>query len=84
LADFFATGVYDRRRELVKTESPSMDISFPATSSGFCTWPPAAMETGGFAHATVGRGCGFEISEAEQHYMKDFAAGWCSDAAAGP
>lgn len=25
---------------------------------------------------------GFEISEAEQHYMKDFAAGWCSDAAA--
>ena len=26
LADFFATGVYDRRRTLVKTSSPSMDI----------------------------------------------------------
>ncbi|MBO4360810.1 MAG: threonine synthase, partial [Eubacteriaceae bacterium] len=26
LADFFATGTYDRRRELVKTPSPSMDI----------------------------------------------------------
>ncbi len=26
LSDFFATGVYDRRREFYKTESPSMDI----------------------------------------------------------
>ena len=26
LADFFATGTYDRRRDLVKTPSPSMDI----------------------------------------------------------
>lgn len=26
LTDFFATGVYDRRREFVKTASPSMDI----------------------------------------------------------
>ena len=26
LADFFATGTYDRRRDLVKTASPSMDI----------------------------------------------------------
>jgi len=83
LADFFATGVYDRRRELVKTESPSMDILVSSNLERLLY-----MAAGGDGNRVaslmrqLAEDGGFEISEAEQHYMKDFAAGWCSDAAA--
>jgi threonine synthase len=83
LADFFATGVYDRKRDLVRTESPSMDILVSSNLERLLY-----MASGGdgdrvaFLMRQLNENGGFEISEDEQRYMKDFAAGWCSDAAA--
>lgn len=80
LADFFATGVYDRRRELVKTESPSMDILVSSNLERLLY-----MASGGNPErvsALMGelaaRGW-FRIGEAEKAYIADFASGWCSD-----
>ncbi len=83
LADFFATGVYDRQRQLVKTESPSMDILVSSNLERLLH-----MAAGGdgqrvaFLMRQLAQDGSFEISEHEQQYMRDFAAGWCSDAAA--
>lgn len=83
LADFFTTGIYDRQRELVKTESPSMDILVSSNLERLLY-----MASGGDGRRVaslmgqLARDGGFEISEDEQQYIKDFAAGWCSDSAA--
>jgi threonine synthase len=83
LADFFSTGVYDRQRELVKTESPSMDILVSSNLERLLY-----MAAGGDGQRVaalmrqLNQEGSFEISEDEQKYVKDFAAGWCSDAAA--
>lgn len=83
LADFFSTGVYDRQRELLKTESPSMDI---LVSSNLERLLYMAASGNGQRVASLMRQLAqdgsFEILDGEQRYMKDFTAGWCSDAAA--
>lgn len=84
LSDFFATGVYDRKRKLLKTDSPSMDILVSSNlerllymaSGGNPTRVSKLMND----LATLGR---FEIDAGEKAYIADFKAGWCSDYSAG-
>ncbi|MEW6549247.1 MAG: threonine synthase [Spirochaetota bacterium] len=84
LADFFATGVYDRRRSLVKTDSPSMDI---LVSSNLERLLHMAARGDGARVASMMKDLAeqgwFEINETEQAYLSDFSGGWCSDFAAG-
>lgn len=83
LADFFATGVYDRRRELVPTASPSMDILVSSNLERLLF-----MASGGDPERTAGlmddlaRRGWFEINDAEKRYLSDFCGGWCGDASA--
>jgi len=83
LADFFATGVYDRRRDLVKTESPSMDILVSSNLERLLF-----MASGGnqkrvtsLMRELASKGW-FEINPDEKAYIADFSSGWCSDASA--
>ncbi len=83
LADFFATGVYDRKRDLVITESPSMDILVSSNLERLLYM--AANGDGARVSAlmkSLGETGSFEISEDEKAYLADFASGWCSDTAA--
>lgn len=83
LADFFATGVYDRRRELVATASPSMDILVSSNLERLLF-----MASGGDPERTarlmddLARRGWFEIDDAEKRYLSDFCGGWCGDESA--
>jgi threonine synthase len=80
LADFFATGVYDRRRALVKTDSPSMDILVSSNLERLLYMASGKdpERVGNLMADLAGQGW-FEINETEKEYMSDFAGGWCSD-----
>lgn len=83
LADFFATGIYDGRRELIKTDSPSMDILVSSNLERLLFM--ASGENPGRVVELMGNlaACGwFEIGAAEKAYVSDFKAGWCSDGSA--
>jgi len=80
LSDFFATGTYDKRRALVKTESPSMDILVSSNLERLLFM--AAGGNPARVSALMGelaeRGW-FRIDDAEKAYLSDFSSGWCSD-----
>jgi threonine synthase len=80
LADFFETGIYDRRRELLKTESPSMDILVSSNLERLLYM--ASGGDGARVASLMGelasRGF-FEIDAKEKAYIADFSSGWCSD-----
>lgn len=82
LADFFATGRYDRRRSLVKTESPSMDILVSSNLERLlfevCGRDPARISSLMRDLADKGQ---FTLSDAERAGLGDFRAGWADDAA---
>jgi len=84
LSDFFATGVYDRKRELLKTDSPSMDILVSSNLERLLSMAsggnPARVSKLMGDLAALGR---FEIDAREKAYIGDFKAGWCSDYSAG-
>jgi threonine synthase len=83
LADFFATGAYDRRRELVKTESPSMDILVSSNLERLLYLAGGSNPRRVSAlMGDLARDGWFEIDEAEKRYMADFLGGWCSDQSA--
>jgi threonine synthase len=84
LADFFATGVYDRRRTLVKTDSPSMDILVSSNLERLLHMAAKGdgARVGSLMEDLSANGC-FEINGEEQDYLSDFTGGWCSDFAAG-
>jgi len=83
LADFFETGVYDRRRELLMTESPSMDILLSSNLERLLYMAagkdPARVSSLMGQLATMGR---FAVNDAEKAYLADFSSGWCSDSSA--
>jgi threonine synthase len=83
LADFFATGVYDRRRELVKTDSPSMDILVSSNLERLLYLASGRDpdRTAELMNDLAQRGW-FEISEKEKRYLADFSGGWCGDISA--
>ncbi len=81
LADFFATGVYDRRREFVVTSSPSMDILvssnlermlFEATGRD-----PSRTTELMTSLAGTGR---YELSETERKAFSSFRGDWVDEA----
>ena len=84
LSDFFATGVYDRKRELLKTDSPSMDILVSSNLERLLYMAsgsnPERVSSLMGDLAALGR---FEINAREKAYIADFKAGWCSDYSAG-
>ncbi len=84
LADFFATGVYDRRRELLTTMSPSMDI---LVSSNLERLLYQASGRDGEAVTRLmdelSREGRYRIPPLTAANLKDFAAGHASDEEAG-
>ncbi len=83
LADFFATGIYDRRRPLVKTESPSMDILVSSNLERLlftaCGEDPVRISALMENLARDGR---FELAASERECLADFSAGWADDSRA--
>lgn len=84
LADFFATGVYNRCRPLVKTDSPSMDILVSSNLERLvfvaAGQNPGRVKTLMSNLKTKGV---FKLNRKEITYLADFEAGWCSDYSAG-
>jgi len=83
LADFFATGVYDRRRDLVKTDSPSMDILVSSNLERLLYLASGRdpCRTAQLMSELSQRGW-FEINQKEKRYLADFTGGWCGDISA--
>ncbi len=83
LADFFATGIYDRRRDLVKTESPSMDILISSNLERLLYMATGSdpVRTAGLMASLEKEGW-FRIDESELAAIADFSSGWCGDQSA--
>ena len=83
LTDFFRTGVYDRRRPLYKTTSPSMDILVSSNLERllyFMTQDPDQVAGWMADLSATGR---YQIGEALlKRLQEQFPAHWCDDAAA--
>ena len=81
LTDFFETGVYDRRRDFLRTASPSMDILISSNlerllylvTDGADAFVSACM------HALSREGAYTVPEEIMERIRKDFAAGCCSE-----
>ena len=81
LTDFFASGVYDRRREFLRTASPSMDILISSNlerllflaSDGAEAFVSACMQ------ALAREGSYTVPGEIMERIRKDIAAGCCSE-----
>ena len=80
LADFFATGVYDRRREFHVTHSPSMDILISSNLERFLYYA-----VNGDTERVVqlmndlqDTGC-MALTEKERQAMDHFIGGWLTD-----
>lgn len=81
LTDFFAAGIYDRRREFLRTASPSMDILISSNlerllylaSDGAEAFVSACM------NALVREGSYTVPEEIMARIREDFAAGCCSE-----
>lgn len=85
LTDFFATGVYDRRRDFVKTSSPSMDILVSSNlerllflaSGGDCDFVKSSMEK-------LGREGFYSVPEPVMENIRAvFSAGCCDEERCG-
>lgn len=81
LFDFFNTGCYDRRREFILTNSPSMDILISSNlerliyhSCGDCAEKNAALMQ------QLSKDGFYEIDEAMKEEMKDFIPGFATEA----
>jgi len=79
LYDFFETGRYDKNREFIITESPSMDILVSSNLERLIYHisgdDPA--ETAELMKALASKGV-YEISENMRNNLKDFTGGWAS------
>ena len=77
LYDFFKTGTYDRKREFILTNSPSMDILISSNLERLlylsCGRDAAKTKAMMEQLSTNGK---YEITEDMKEFMKDFAAGY--------
>lgn len=80
LSDFFATGVYDRRREFYKTESPSMDILISSNLERllFEMSGRDAAKVAQWMQDLTSQGYYDVGAEVLKALGTDFAAGWCT------
>lgn len=81
LADFFRTGVYDRRREFVVTSSPSMDIlvSSNLERAVFEATGRDPERTSSLMRSLSETGV-YALSEGERAWFADFEGGWTDEA----
>lgn len=80
LHDFFSTGIYDRRRNLSKTLSPSMDIVVSSNLErllylAFDNKPETLAST----MSTFEREGFFQLPDQNRAKIADFSAGWADD-----
>lgn len=82
LADFFATGTYDRRREFAATLSPSMDILISSNFERFLYYVLGedAAKTAEYMRR-LKEDSVFTLCEEERAGITDFLGGWQDDAA---
>lgn len=83
VADFFATGAYDARRDLMKTDSPSMDILVSSNLERllFMAAGSDPVRTTALMRELASDSW-FEIDSLEKIFLSDFRAGWCGDGTA--
>lgn len=89
LSDFFSTGLYDSGRELVLTESPSMDILVSSNLERLLWLAAERSGAGTQASSRVAAmmrslsgSARFELGPAERRELGDFLSGWCGDSSA--
>lgn len=80
LADFFANGAYDARREFIKTTSPSMDILISSNLERLL-WHAChdEAEVAGYMKALAENGSYTLRKETAQTIRKDFCGSWVSE-----
>ncbi len=84
LADFFATGRYDRNRALLQTTSPSMDILVSSNLERLL-FHASGEDPGRTAYLMDGlsREGSFALGDSERDFLGDFVGGWADDKEAG-
>lgn len=80
LFDFFVTGRYDRNREFILTESPSMDILVSSNLERliYHIADNDSEKTSQFMKALSNSGV-YEITDSMKEKLKDFIGGWASE-----
>ena len=80
LFDFFTTGEYDKNREFILTDSPSMDILVSSNLERliYLSCGSDAKENADLM-AKLSKEGKYEISEDMKAYMSSFAGGWASE-----
>lgn len=83
LYDFFQTGCYDKNREFILTESPSMDILVSSNLERliYHIADDDSEKTAQLMNALSNQGA-YEITEGMRQQLNDFAAGWACEEAA--
>jgi threonine synthase len=81
LFDFFQTGRYDRNRDFILTESPSMDILVSSNLERliYHIADQDSEKTNQFMKALASNGT-YEITESMKAKLSDFVGGWASEA----
>ena len=81
LFDFFETGVYDRNREFVLTQSPSMDILISSNLERliYRIADESAADTEALMKALKSQGA-YQITEAMRSKLESFTAGYAGEA----
>ncbi len=82
LFDFFESGKYDRNREFILTQSPSMDILVSSNLERliYHIADNDSEKTAGFMKALSSNGV-YEITDHMRDNLKDFIGGWASEKA---
>lgn len=80
LSDFFATGVYDKRREFYTTSSPSMDILISSNLERMLYLVCGAEKTAQYMKELGTKGY-YAVDEQELKCLQEvYAADWCDEA----
>ena len=81
LTDFIRTGIYDRRRDLHKTDSPSMDILVSSNLERLLYLVSGDTALVAQKMAQLNSDGHYQVPESVlEEIQKDFWAGWCDDA----
>ncbi len=79
LADFFETGVYDRRRDFYTTTSPSMDILISSNLERLLFVESDSETVKALMQDLKEKGVYSVSTELLEKLRADFAGGWCSE-----
>lgn len=79
LAEFFATGIYDKNRKFVKTISPSMDILISSNLERLLYHITLSTDRVNELMSSLKNTGRFVLKGEERALLKDFAADWASE-----